>query len=66
MELLGPSIETLFRKTGKDVMDLRSVCSLGMQLVSRPCIARRLEADVFSASVDFAARNHARTGRSSS
>lgn len=35
MELLGPSIDSLFRKSGRDVMDLRSVCCLGMQVVSR-------------------------------
>ena len=35
MELLGPSIDTLFRKSGRNVMDLRSVCCLGMQVVSR-------------------------------
>ncbi|PSR70552.1 hypothetical protein PHLCEN_2v13591 [Hermanssonia centrifuga] len=35
IELLGSSLDTLFRKSGKDVMDLRSVCSIAMQLISR-------------------------------
>ena len=34
MELVGPSIDSLLRKSGKNVMDLRSVCCLGMQVVS--------------------------------
>ena len=38
MELLGPSIDSLFRKSGRDVMDLRSVCCLGMQVVSRTAL----------------------------
>lgn len=44
MELLGPSIDSLFRKSGRDVMDLRSVCCLGMQVVSRsvPCFPSKL------------------------
>ena len=34
MELLGPSIDSLFRKQGRDVLDLRSVCCLGSQVIS--------------------------------
>ena len=34
IELLGPSIDSLFRRSGKNVMDLRSVCCIAMQVVS--------------------------------
>lgn len=33
IDLLGPSLDNLFRKSGKDRMDLRSVCSIAMQVV---------------------------------
>lgn len=33
IELLGPSLENLFRKSGHDMMDLRSVCAIAIQLV---------------------------------
>lgn len=33
IDLLGPSLDNLFRKSGKDAMDLRSVCSIAMQVV---------------------------------
>lgn len=42
IELLGSSLDTLFRKSGKDVMDLRSVCSIAMQLVSSSCATNNL------------------------
>ncbi|KIM89287.1 hypothetical protein PILCRDRAFT_95199 [Piloderma croceum F 1598] len=35
IDLLGPSLDNLFRKSGKDCMDLRSVCSIAMQVISR-------------------------------
>ncbi|KAF9046326.1 kinase-like domain-containing protein [Panaeolus papilionaceus] len=35
MELLGPSLDSLFRRSGKEMMDLRSVCSIGVQLIQR-------------------------------
>jgi casein kinase 1 len=37
IDLLGPSLDTLFRKSGRDTMDLRSVCSIAMQMV-RPTL----------------------------
>lgn len=36
IDLLGPSLDNLFRKSGKDSMDLRSVCSIAMQVVRLP------------------------------
>lgn len=33
IDLLGPSLDNLVRKSGKDTMDLRSVCSIAMQVV---------------------------------
>jgi hypothetical protein len=33
MDLLGSSLDRLFRKAGKNVMDLRSTCSIAIQLV---------------------------------
>ncbi|KAG2009852.1 CK1/CK1/CK1-G protein kinase [Coprinopsis cinerea AmutBmut pab1-1] len=35
IDLLGPSLDNLFRQTGKDTMDLGSVCSIAMQLIAR-------------------------------
>ncbi|KAH9998006.1 kinase-like domain-containing protein [Russula vinacea] len=35
MDLLGNSLDRLYRKMGKNVMDLRSVCSIAIQLISR-------------------------------
>lgn len=37
IDLLGSSLDSLFRRTGKDVMDLRSVCCIAMQVVSLLC-----------------------------
>ena len=34
IDLLGPSLDNLLRKSGKDSMDLASVCSIAMQVVS--------------------------------
>lgn len=34
IDLLGPSLDKLYRTSGKDMMDLRSVCCIAMQLVS--------------------------------
>lgn len=34
MDLLGSSLDSLYRKSGRNVMDLRSVCSIAMQVVS--------------------------------
>ena len=33
MDLLGSSLDRLYRKSGKNVMDMRSVCSIAIQLV---------------------------------
>ena len=33
MDLLGNSLDRLYRKSGKNVMDLRSACSIAIQLV---------------------------------
>ncbi|KAF7979648.1 hypothetical protein HWV62_41619 [Athelia sp. TMB] len=35
MDLLGPSLENIFRRSGRAMMDLRSVCSIAMQLIAR-------------------------------
>lgn len=35
IDLLGASLDSLYRKSGKDIMDLRSVCSIAIQLISR-------------------------------
>jgi len=44
MDLLGSSLDRLYRKLGKNVMDLRSACSIAIQLVRPPplCSWRRL------------------------
>lgn len=34
IDLLGQSLDSLYRKSGKDTMDLQSVCSIAMQVVS--------------------------------
>jgi casein kinase 1 len=40
MSLLGKSLDSIYRKNGKMVMDLRSVCSIAIQLVSvTTCLA---------------------------
>ncbi|KAI0259826.1 CK1/CK1 protein kinase [Gloeopeniophorella convolvens] len=35
MDLLGNSLDRLYRKSGKGVMDMRSVCSIAIQLIER-------------------------------
>jgi casein kinase 1 len=35
IDLLGPSLDNLYRQRGKAAMDLRSVCCIAMQLVRR-------------------------------
>ncbi|KIY46530.1 CK1/CK1 protein kinase [Fistulina hepatica ATCC 64428] len=35
LELLGPSLDSLYRHSGKETMDLRSVCCIAMQLIAR-------------------------------
>jgi casein kinase 1 len=37
IDLLGSSLDGLIRKSGKPMMDLRSVCCIAMQVVSMPC-----------------------------
>ena len=34
MDLLGPSLDNLYRQNGKQVMDLRTVICIAMQVVS--------------------------------
>lgn len=34
IDLLGSSLDSLYRRSGKDTMDLRSVCSIAIQVVS--------------------------------
>ena len=34
MDLLGPSLDNIFRKSGLDAFDLGTVCSIAMQMVS--------------------------------
>jgi casein kinase 1 len=38
MDLLGNSLDRLYRKSGKNVMDLRSACSIAVQLVRPPSL----------------------------
>jgi casein kinase 1 len=33
IELLGPSLDSLFRQSGQDTMDMRSVCAIAIQAV---------------------------------
>ncbi|KAE9404021.1 CK1/CK1 protein kinase [Gymnopus androsaceus JB14] len=35
IDLLGASLDSLYRKSGKETMDLRSVCCIAMQMISR-------------------------------
>ncbi|KAN0123305.1 Protein kinase-like domain containing protein [Russula decolorans] len=35
MDLLGSSLDRLYRKSGKNVMDMRSACSIAIQLITR-------------------------------
>ncbi|KAK7469176.1 hypothetical protein VKT23_003667 [Stygiomarasmius scandens] len=35
IDLLGPSLDSLFKKSGKETMDLRSVCCIAMQVIAR-------------------------------
>ncbi|KAF7365284.1 Dual specificity kinase 1 [Mycena venus] len=35
IDLLGASLDNLYRKSGKDTMDLSSVCSIAMQIITR-------------------------------
>ncbi|KAJ7366790.1 kinase-like domain-containing protein [Mycena albidolilacea] len=35
IDLLGASLDNLYRKSGKDTMDLSSVCAIAMQLITR-------------------------------
>ncbi|PPQ65850.1 hypothetical protein CVT26_000784 [Gymnopilus dilepis] len=35
IDLLGPSLDNLYRKSGKETMDLRSVCSIAIQVIGR-------------------------------
>ena len=39
MDLLGSSLDRLYRKSGKNVMDLRSACSFAIQLVCPPFLS---------------------------
>lgn len=41
MDLLGSSLDRLYRKSGKNVMDLRSTCSIAIQLVRPPPLCSR-------------------------
>jgi casein kinase 1 len=36
IDLLGASLDSLYRHSGKDVMDIRSVLSIAIQVVSEP------------------------------
>ncbi|KAJ4482194.1 kinase-like domain-containing protein [Lentinula aciculospora] len=35
IDLLGASLDSLYKKSGKETMDLRSVCCIAMQIISR-------------------------------
>lgn len=51
MDLLGSSLHSLFWKSSKSTMDLRSVLCIGMQVVSLPavCVFPRAEEQIHSA-----------------
>jgi hypothetical protein len=55
IDLLGASLDNLYRKSGKETMDLSSVCAIAMQLVRArlPAFLRR------SLGIDNAARVYA-------
>lgn len=36
IQLLGASLDSLYRKSGQNIMDLRSVCCIAMQVVRNP------------------------------
>lgn len=36
IQLLGASLDNLYRKSGQNIMDLRSVCCIAMQVVRNP------------------------------
>lgn len=36
IDLLGASLDNIYRRNGKDVMDIRSVLSITIQVVSEP------------------------------
>jgi casein kinase 1 len=36
IDLLGASLDNLYRKSGKETMELSSVCAIAMQVVSFP------------------------------
>jgi hypothetical protein len=42
IDLLGPSLDSLFRKSQKDTMDLRNVCSIAMQVVRHTLLRLKL------------------------
>ncbi|KAF8158341.1 kinase-like domain-containing protein [Crassisporium funariophilum] len=35
IDLLGPSLDNIYRRSGKETMDLRSVCSIAIQVIMR-------------------------------
>ncbi|KIK69595.1 hypothetical protein GYMLUDRAFT_33969 [Collybiopsis luxurians FD-317 M1] len=35
IDLLGSSLDSLYRKSGKEIMDMRSVCCIAMQMIAR-------------------------------
>jgi casein kinase 1 len=47
IDLLGPSLDNLFRKSGKDTMDLRSVCSIAMQVVRPTSLVSIIYSEIF-------------------
>jgi hypothetical protein len=48
IDLLGSSLDGLVKKSGQAMMDLRSVCSIAMQVVSMPYSAVPLAAEIYS------------------
>jgi casein kinase 1 len=36
IDLLGASLDSIYRRSGKDVMDIRNVLSITIQVVSEP------------------------------
>jgi casein kinase 1 len=47
IDLLGPSLDNLFRKSGKDTMDLRNVCSIAMQVVRPTSLLSIIYSEIF-------------------
>ena len=57
IDLLGPSLDNLYRRSGKDTMDMRSVCAIAIQVVrsvffsSRQLLVNTLRSCVYNSCI---------------